>query len=86
VRLLSFALLLTAAFDWPVPWLDRLGVAAAGLACLALAIAPATPRIRRARRFAVPPKRVALSDELDEQASVLAERLAPYLDAEPASR
>jgi hypothetical protein len=85
VRLLAFSLLLTAAFDWPMPWLDRLGVAAAGLACLALAIAPAAPRLRRARPFPIPAKRVAVADAPTEASSSVPDRIAPYLVEEPSS-
>lgn len=49
MRSVAFVLLLAAAVDLPVPWLDRAGVALAGLAFAAVAIGPALPKIRRAR-------------------------------------
>jgi len=84
VRYLAATLLLTAALDWPILVLDRVGYAAAGFACLALALQPRPRRIRRAGMPAVPPATVALMDELGEPAESLADRLAAY-GAEPAS-
>jgi hypothetical protein len=49
VRFLAASLFLSAAFDWPVPWLDRAGVAALGLFCLSLTVGAALPGRRSAR-------------------------------------
>jgi hypothetical protein len=41
MRFLAASLFLSAAFDWPVPWVDRAGVAALGLFCLSLTVGAA---------------------------------------------
>lgn len=48
MRSLALALLVVAAFDWPLPWLDRAGVALLGLGLLVLVGVPASrrPRVR----------------------------------------
>lgn len=78
MRYLAATFLASAALDWPAWLMDRAGVALLGIACLALALPPRPRRIRRAAPIAVPPKIVALEDELDEPASVLADRLSAY--------
>ena len=69
MRLLASSFLLTAAFGWPLPFLDRPGVALLGLACWSLSAGrglvaprpasphPGAPPIlgRRARPEPVPP-------------------------------
>jgi hypothetical protein len=49
MRFLAASLFLSAAFDWPVPWVDRAGVAALGLFCLSLTVGAALPGRRSAR-------------------------------------
>jgi hypothetical protein len=49
MRFLAASLFLSAAFDWPVPWVDRGGVAALGLFCLSLTVGAALPGRRSAR-------------------------------------
>jgi len=78
VRFVAFTLLASAAFDGAVPWLDRVGTAALGLAFLALALAPGGfPRSRPAR-MTFPPKTVLLPDTQLDGDEGLAARLAPY--------
>jgi len=73
-RLVAFALLACAAFAWPLPWLDRAGTAALGLAFLALAL-PLRPRERAEQRSeTVPPATVDVRDDP-------AERIITYLAA-----
>lgn len=80
MRAAAFVLLILAALDVGLPFVDRAGIAAAGVACMALAL-PAPPRrIRRFPSIAVPPTTVELPAELDGRASSLAERLAGYAD------
>ena len=62
MRFLSFSLLAFAAFDWPLPWLDRLGAAALGVAFLALAVGAAFSPSRRSLPFAIPTKTAAVAD------------------------
>lgn len=78
MRFLSFLALALAAFDWPPPFLDRAGVAALGLAFLALALGPLVPRLRRSPAIAFPRPADDLGDELRESSSVLARRLGEY--------
>jgi hypothetical protein len=70
MRFLAASLFLSAAFDWPVPWVDRAGVAALGLFCLALTVGAALP----GRRSAHPP----LTEVLGENGAAA---LAPTEDA-----
>lgn len=65
-RVLAFTLLALAAFDWPAPWLDRLGTAALGLAFLSLSVGATSGSLRRALPFGVPTKTVAVADETIE--------------------
>lgn len=37
-RLIAFSMFTAAAFSWPLPWIDRAGVALLGAAFLALAV------------------------------------------------
>ena len=64
MRLLSFALLASAALDWPGLWLDRAGAAALGLAFLALTL-PSRPRrrLRSPLTGATPAPPAILDDE-----------------------
>lgn len=78
MRFLAFLALALAAFDWPPPFLDRAGVAALGLAFLALALGPLVPRVRRSSAIAFPRPDAGLASELDEQAATLARRLEGY--------
>ena len=78
MRFLAFTLLAFAAFDWPLPWLDRLGAAALGLGFLALTVGAARTEARRSLPFAFPTKTVAVSDEAVESAASLAQRIAAY--------
>lgn len=80
MRVLAFALFSLAAFDWPLPFLDRVGTAALGLAFLALAL-PAGGGLRRPARMTIPPKRVQVRDDLaDELDGDVLARIAPYLE------
>lgn len=65
MRSAAFLLLTFAAFDWPVPWLDRVGAALLGGGFLALGAGVAT-FTRRARSLPVPAKRVQLPNSGDE--------------------
>ena len=78
MRFLSFALFTTAAFDWPLPWLDRAGAAALGVGFLALTVGAASQTSRRSLPFGFPTKTVAVSDEAIESAASLAQRIAAY--------
>lgn len=77
-RFLSFTLLALAAFDWPAPWLDRLGTAALGLAFLSLAVGAARSPSRRSLPFGIPTTTDAVADEAIESAASLAQRIAAY--------
>ena len=79
MRLAAAALLLLAALDVGVPFVDRAGLAAAGLACLALSLPPRPRRIRRAAPIAVPPAVVELDDDADDELGPPAARLSEYL-------
>lgn len=77
-RFLAFALLVAAAFDWPLPWLDRPGTAALGLGFLALGVGAASTGVRRALPFRVSPKMVDVADAPADELSSLVERIAAY--------
>jgi len=77
-RPVAFALLAFAAFDWPVPWLDRAGAALLGFAFLALSVGASSGGLRRALPFGVPPTTVAVADEAVEEALSVAQRIAAY--------
>lgn len=79
MRLAAAALLLLAALDVGVPFVDRAGLAAAGLACLALSLPPRPRRIRRAAPIAVPPAVVELDDDDEPELGATATRVADYL-------
>jgi len=83
VRFLAFPLFAFAAFDWPLPWLDRLGTAALGLAFLALAVGSQTSSLRRALPFDLSPKTVAVADDPMDEALSMAQRIAAYDLPEP---
>jgi hypothetical protein len=78
MRFLSFTLLTTAAFDWPLPWLDRAGTALLGLAFLALAVSLGGFRVARPARMALPPKAATLLDEEDTLISDVLARIGAY--------
>ncbi len=78
MRFLAFSLFVTAAFDWPAPWLDRAGTAALGFAFLALAVTRPTTGLRRALPFGLSPKTVAVADEAAEEALSVAQRISAY--------
>lgn len=78
MRLLSFALLAAAGFDLPVPWLDRPGAAAAGVACLALSLPKRPSRLRRPAFRRVEPVTVELPDRDEHPTFDLAGRLERY--------
>lgn len=78
MRALAFTLLIVAAFDWPLPWLDRAGTAALGFAFLALAVSPGGLGRFRPARMNLPPKRTEVRDEPADDVLSLAERLAGY--------
>ena len=77
-RLLAFALLVTAAFDWWAPFLDRAGVALLGLAFLALTVSPGGFRVARPARMTLPPKRVALPEPAGDEIDDLLARISGY--------
>jgi hypothetical protein len=79
VRLLAFGFLALAALDVAVPFLDRAGLAAAGVACLALSLPPRPRRIRRPAMPAVPARVVELDEEDEPELGATAARVADYL-------
>ncbi len=83
MRFLTFSLFATAAFDWPLPWLDRAGTAALGFAFLALALAPGGLLRPRPARMNLPPKRGTLPAEDGDVIGDVLERVALYLAQEP---
>jgi len=84
MRLLSFALLAFAAFDWPAPWLDRAGTAALGFAFLALAVSPGGFLRSRPARMTFPPKTAQLADEPDDLLADVLDRIEPFVSSERA--
>lgn len=78
MRLLAFTLLGLAAFDWPIPPLDRVGTAVLGLAVWALVNPIGRSRVRGPAMMNLPPKRVAVPDPVEERVVDLADRLAGY--------
>lgn len=82
MRSLAFGFLLTAAFDWPLPWLDRAGTALVGVAFLGLAVMPGGWLRARRARMSLPPKQVTLPDATDAQVSDLVASLLPYSASE----
>jgi hypothetical protein len=78
VRFLAFLAFGLAAFDWPPPFLDRAGVAALGLAFLALALGPLVPRVRREPALTWPAGSGKVGDELRSTTATLADRLEGY--------
>jgi len=78
VRLVAFSLFATAAFDWPLPWLDRAGAAALGFAFLALALAPGGFPLTRRAQMNLPPKRGTLPDEDEDAIEDVLDRLRVY--------
>jgi len=83
-RSLAFALLATAAFDWPAPWLDRAGTAALGFAFLALAVSPGGLLRLRPARMTFPPKTAQLADEPDDLLADVLDRIEPFVSSERA--
>ncbi len=83
MRFLAFSLFATAAFDWPLPWLDRAGTSALGFAFLALALAPGGLSRSRPARMTFPPKRVELLDQDGDVIGDVLDRLAPFVSPEP---
>ena len=81
MRGLAFALLVSAALDWPTWWLDRAGVALVGLAFAALALPPQPRRIRRPAFRSVPPATIELDDEPEHELVDLPARISDYLQA-----
>ena len=79
MRLLAAGLLLLAAIDVGVPFLDRAGLAAAGVACLALSLPPRPRRIRRPAMPAVPARVVEVDDDDEPELGETAARVANYL-------
>jgi hypothetical protein len=77
MRFVAFALLASAAFEWPAWWLDRAGTAALGLAFLALAVGGARGRVAPLQ---VPPMRVKLPDRALLEQAQAAEHLARALE------
>lgn len=79
MRFLAFTLFATAAFDWPLPWLDRAGTAALGLAFLTLAVVPDGLLRARPARMNLPPKRAPLPDSsLTEAADDMLEQILAH--------
>lgn len=81
MRLLAFTFLALAALDVAVPFLDRAGLAALGVGCLALSLPPRPRRIRRPAIAHVPPTTVELDDEREDELGSAAARTLDYLAA-----
>lgn len=84
MRPTAFALLVSAAFAWQVPFVDRPGAALLGLAAWALANPLGRSRVRKPAAMTMPPQRVRLPEPPDEPIAGFAERLRPYVGSEPA--
>ena len=81
MRSLAALAFLWAAFDWPAPWTDRVGLAALGLALLTLSLPRPLGRFEWASRFRLPPAHVELPDPFaddDEHEETLVDRLRAY--------
>lgn len=83
MRLLAFILLTWAAFDWPMPLVDRAGLAAAGVACLALALPARSEwgdlaRFRRRRDAAPEP-----AEDMPPELTNVLERISAYTQPSP---
>jgi hypothetical protein len=63
VKAVAFACFVCAAFAWVPPFIDRAGLAALGLAFLALAVGAPLRGERRALPFDVPPQTVEVADD-----------------------
>lgn len=79
MRYLAFLCFASAAIEWPGWYLDRAGVAAAGLGFLALSLPPRPRRIRRAPSLVAPPVTVEVDDDDDEGLGPTAARVAAHL-------
>ena len=76
MRLLAFTFLVCAAFDWPLPWLDRAGTAALGFAFLALASSPGASRLLRPARMNLSTAQTFGMDNTTNDVSDLVERIS----------
>jgi len=82
MRFFAFTLITLAAFDWPLPWLDRAGTALFGFALLSLTVGRLYPSRRPTLPFSVPTTRTVVADEAARGDGDLAARLAPYIGDE----
>lgn len=81
MRGLAGIVLALAAFDGPVPFLDRTGAALVGLALWAIADPLGGPRFKRPAKMSLPPKRVELGEPFRFSRD---EELEPLDELEPA--
>lgn len=79
-RWLAFALLTCAAFAWSLPWLDRPGTAALGLAFAALALSPGVARAYRPAGFNLPRRSATPADAEPGELDDLLSRIGQYTD------
>ena len=86
MRLAAFSCFVCAAFAWPVPLIDRAGLAALGFGFVALALGRGS-RVPRPSQSQADPLAglLDLTEIADESAGTL-ERIRPYLSPQGAKR
>lgn len=78
MQVLAFSVFVWAAFDWPAPWLDRVGLAALGLGLLALALSAPPIAVRRPAFLSPDPRTVELDDPDEDELDDLPTRVGRY--------